>query len=147
MYALFKAKHKSKQVIAGVLISALTTGLSSAIVGYDYDVDPAKRKETPDFYGFIPDGLPRSLIFGCMVINGTLLLLSRCFCASMLMLVEKKYFLWYVAGDMALYLLQKFARGDAHYWFAIDGGFGIFNFFSYENNCQGCRRLHWLGPV
>ena len=44
----------------------------------------------------------------------------------MLMLVKKKYFAIYMAGDMALYLLQKVARGDFHYWFPIDGAFGLF---------------------
>jgi len=32
----------------------------------------------------------------------------------------------FMAGDMALYLLQKVARGDFHYWLPIDGAFGLF---------------------
>ena len=43
----------------------------------------------------------------------------------MLMLVKKKYYILYLAGDMALYLLQKVARGDFHYWVPIDGAFGL----------------------
>jgi hypothetical protein len=89
-----------------------------------YDVDPVKRKETPDFYGYIPDGLSRTLIFGCMVVNGALLLLSRSFCAAMLMLVGKRYFVGYSALDMGLYLLQKVLREDFTYWMPVEGGLG-----------------------
>jgi hypothetical protein len=86
-----------------------------------FDVDPVKRKETPDFYGYIPDGTSRTVIFGCMVMNGALLLLSRSFCAAMLMLVEKKYFIWYSAFDTGLYLLQKMLRKDFTYWIPVEG--------------------------
>jgi len=89
-------------------------------------VDPQKRKEDPAFYGYIPDGGSRTVIFGCMVLNSALLLLVRSLSAAMLMLVKKRYFAIYMAGDMALYLLQKVARGDFHYWVPIDGALGLF---------------------
>jgi hypothetical protein len=126
MYALLKSKNRSKQAVASMLISAITTGLGSATLSFDFDVDPAKRKEDPEFYGYVPEGAARTWIFGCMVLNGTLLLLAKSFCAAMLMLVEKKYFVWYSVGDMILYFLQKIMRNDFHYWFPIDGVFGIF---------------------
>jgi hypothetical protein len=90
-----------------------------------YDVDPVKRKETPDFYGYIPDGTSRTLIFGCMVMNGALLLLSRSFCGAMFMLVGKRYFAWYSAGEMGLYMLQKVSRGDFAYWIPVYGAPGF----------------------
>ena len=65
------------------------------------------------------------MIFGCMLLNSALLLLIRSFSAAMLMLVNKRYFLVYMAGDMALYLLQKVARGDFHYWMPVDGAIGL----------------------
>jgi len=89
-------------------------------------VDPQKRKHTPDFYGYIPDGGSRTVIFGCMVLNSALLLLIRSFSAAMLMLAKKRYFVAYMAGDMALYLLLKVARGDFHYWLPIEGALGLF---------------------
>jgi hypothetical protein len=60
-----------------------------------------------------------------MVMNGALLLLSRSFCAALLMLVETKYFIWYSAFDMGLYLLQKVLRGDFTYWIPADGPLGF----------------------
>jgi len=89
-------------------------------------VDPQKRKESPDFYGYIPDGGSRTVIFVCMMLNCALLLLIRSFSAAMLMLLEKRYFLLYMTGDMALYLLQKVLRGDLHYWLPFDGALGMF---------------------
>ena len=101
---------------------ALTLHLSS----YDYDTDPAGRKEAPDFYGYIPDeGIARPLLLVCMTLNSALMLLVRSFSAAMLMLVSKRYLVAYMAGDMALYLLQKVARGDFHFWIPVDGAFGL----------------------
>jgi hypothetical protein len=98
--------------------------LSFSIFFRSYDVDPVKRKETPDFYGYIPDGPSRTLIFGCMVMNGALLLLSRSFCAALLALVGKNYFVWYSACDVGLYLLLKVLRKDFTYWVPVDGPLG-----------------------
>jgi len=85
------------------------------------------RKESPDFYGYIPDeGIARPLLLVCMTLNSALLLLVRSFSAAMLMLVKKQYLAIYMAGDMALYLLQKVARGDFHYWLPVDGVGGLF---------------------
>jgi len=61
-----------------------------------------------------------------MMLNCALLLLIRSFSAAMLIIVEKRYFLLYMAGDMTLYLLQKVARGDFHYWAPVDGALGLY---------------------
>ena len=50
----------------------------------------------------------------------------RSFSAVVLMLVSKRYLAIYMAGGMALYLLQKVARGDFHYWLPVDGVGGLF---------------------
>ena len=61
-----------------------------------------------------------------MTLNSALLVVVRAFSAAMLMFVNKRYLAIYMAGDMALYLLQKVARGDIHYWLPIDGVGGLF---------------------
>jgi len=76
--------------------------------------------------GYIPDdALPRTLSFGCLILNGALLLLLRCFGAAMLIVANKNYFVAYMAGDMTLYLLQKAARNDLWYWVPVDGAMGV----------------------
>jgi len=85
-----------------------------------------KRKQSPDFYGYIPDeGIARPLLLVCMTLNSALLLLVRASSAAMLMLVSKRYLVMYMAGDTALYLLQKVARGDFHCWLPVDGALGL----------------------
>jgi hypothetical protein len=112
----------SKRAVLSIALSALTTGYTSSMLSYDYDVDPIKRKETPSFYGFVPDdGGARLILLVCMTLNSASLLLIRGFCAALLMLIEKRFFAWYLLGDMGIYLVQKIARGDFHYWVPIDG--------------------------
>jgi hypothetical protein len=88
---------------------------------YDYDVDPAKRKETPNFYGYIPIGLPRTIIFVCLTLNSSLLLLMRSFSVSLLLLKGTRYFVWFQALDFSFFLLYKLARMDFLHWFPFDG--------------------------
>jgi len=127
LYVILKVGDTSGRAVMSVVVSALTTGYSSGTIAYDADTDPAGRKQTPDFYGYIPDeGVARPLLLVCMTLNSALLLVVRSFSAAMLMLVSKRYLAIYLAGDMALYLLQKVARGDFHYWVPIDGVGGLF---------------------
>jgi len=130
-YAILKSGKYSRSTLGSVIVSALTTGFISATLSFDYDVDPLKRKQYPEFYGYIPDGGSRTVIFAYMIMNSALLLLLRSFSSAILMLVKKRYFLAYAAGDMVLYLLQKALRNDFHYWVPIDGVLGlIFDLFA-----------------
>jgi len=91
LYVILKVGDTSKRAVTSVVISALTTGFSSGSVSYDYDTDPVKRKNMPDFYGYIPDeGIARPLLLVCMTLNSALLLLVRAFSAAMLLLVNKR---------------------------------------------------------
>ena len=68
----------SRQALFSILISALTTGYTSASISYDYDTDPTKRRISPDFYGYVPDeGDSRVVTLLCMIFNCTLMLLIR----------------------------------------------------------------------
>jgi len=126
LYVLLKVKNMSSATVGSLLVSALTTGLASKNISWDFDVDPAARKKAPDFYGFIPnDSTKRIILKVCMVLNSALLLLVRSFSVAMLMLASKRYFVIYWAGDMALFLLLKVMGGDFHYWFPIDGAVGL----------------------
>ena len=79
---------------------------------YDYDTDPVKRKESPDFYGYIPDeGIARALLLVCMTLNSALLLLVRSFSAAILMLVSKRYLVIYLAGDMGAVFAAEGSEG------------------------------------
>ena len=55
MFAVLKLLQQGKAVpsaaFVSIVVSALATGFSSATISLDFDTDPAKRKETPSFYG------------------------------------------------------------------------------------------------
>ena len=75
---------------------------------------------------FIPDdALRRTLSFGCLILNGALPLQLRSFGAAMLIIANNNYFIAYMGGDIALYLLQKALRNDFWYWIPLDGAAGI----------------------
>ena len=102
----------------------------SAIITHDFDINAERRKDEPEFYGFIPDGVPGAIVFACMVLNSALLLLARSASAALLMLVQPSLFLYYVLGDIAFFFLQKAARGDIRYFENLDGWAGtvVFDF-------------------
>ncbi|GMI36375.1 hypothetical protein TeGR_g14709 [Tetraparma gracilis] len=94
--------------VLSIIVSAITTGMGSAAISYDFDSDPEKRRKLPSFYGYLPDeGNARTIMYVCMVVNSALLLLLRSIGAALLMLADTKIFVAYMAGDHLLYLLQK----------------------------------------
>jgi hypothetical protein len=120
----------SKSSIVSLLISALSTGYSSATLTWDYDTGIEHRRDDPEFYGMIPDGLRGNVVFLCMILNSAMLLLVRSLSYAMLMLVNPAYVLYYVLGDGAFFFLQKAARGDIKYFANVDGLVGalVFDF-------------------
>jgi hypothetical protein len=115
-----------------LLISALSTGYSSATITWDFDTGIQRRRDSPEFYGMIPDGVLGNVVFLCMILNSALLLLVRSFSYAMLMLVNPAYVLYYGMGDAAFFFLQKAARGDFKYFANVDGiaGLLIFDFLT-----------------
>ena len=111
-----------------LLISALSTGYSSATITWDFDTSTQRRRELPEFYGMIPDGPRGNVVFLCMILNSALLLLVRSLSYALLMLVKPAYVLYYALGDTIFFFLQKIARGDLKAYPNIDGLAGAFAF-------------------
>jgi hypothetical protein len=108
-------------------VSALTTGFASATISYDYDTDPKRRKQVPDFYGYIPaKASKRSLVFVLMVLLTTGMLLIRCTTIVVLGLIGGSWVALYVGCDLGLYLVVKILRGDFWYWAPVGGNAEIF---------------------
>ena len=118
----------SESSITSLLISALSTGYSSATVTWDFDTGINRRRDEPEFYGMIPDGVRGNVVFLCMILNSALLLLVRSLSYAMLMLVNPAYVLFYALGDTAFFFLQKSARGDFKYFANVGGMAGLLLF-------------------
>ncbi|GMI28630.1 hypothetical protein TeGR_g11984 [Tetraparma gracilis] len=105
-----------------IIMSALTTGFTSSMISYDFDVDPQRRKETPDYYGYIPDeAMKRSIIFMIMLLNSAVLLLLRSLSAALVLIIDGRYLGAYMLADMGMYYIQKLVRRDFWYWLPTKG--------------------------
>ncbi|GMI51962.1 hypothetical protein TeGR_g223 [Tetraparma gracilis] len=101
---------------------------SKAALGsiFVFDVSPQKRRDEPDFYGYIPDAASsRTLIFGCMIINGALLLLVRSMSMALLAMVGGQWVLVYLVSDMGLYFAYKILRRDLWHWIPLEGAASV----------------------
>jgi len=126
MLAYIRSEDRSPLAATSIIISALTTGFTSASFCFDFDVDPKRRAKSSDFYGYIPDEpLRRSLTFACMILNSSLLLLIRSVSAALLILVDKNLLIAYMAGDIALFLVVKVARRDFYWHVPVYGPLGV----------------------
>jgi len=96
-----------------IIISALTTGYSSAMISFDMDVDLPHRKVQPNFYGYVPDdhGV-RSRTFMLMTAISAIHNLSLSVGCAMLALADMDLLLTFVGGEIAVFLAVKMLRGD-----------------------------------
>jgi len=114
------------RALSSLIISALTTGFTSASISYDYDTNPTERKSQPEFYGYVPNkASSRSIMFFMMMLNSSLLLLVRCSSAALLMLININYFIILTLVDVGLYTVYKLCRRDFYYWLPIHGVLGV----------------------
>ena len=106
-----------------ILISALTTGFSSAMIAFDFDVDVSKRKRDPSFYGYIPDDHSlRGKCFVLMTLISSLHNLSRSLgCALLATSGGSSLVLYFVGGEVGAYLPCRILRQDFYYWLRLEG--------------------------
>jgi hypothetical protein len=113
-----------------LIVSALTTGYASSTISYDYDTDPVKREQVPDFYGYVPaNSTKRSIIFVTMMLFSACMLVIRCMTIVVLGLLGGRWVSLYVGADLGLYLLVKVLRGDFWYWIPAGGNVEIVSSF------------------
>jgi hypothetical protein len=121
-------KHISKGAWLSLVVSALTTGFASSTISYDFDTDPQKRRETPDFYGYVPtSSSKRFMIFASMTLFSAGMLLIRCMTIVVLGQIRGSWAALYIGGDLCVYLAVKMARGDFWYWAPAGGNIEIFS--------------------
>jgi hypothetical protein len=109
-------------------VSALTTGYASATISYDFDTDPVKREQVPDFYGYVPaNPTKRLIIFVSMMLVSACMLVMRCMTIVVLGLLGGKWVSLYIGADFGLYLLVKVFREDFWYWIPLGGNTEVLN--------------------
>jgi hypothetical protein len=120
-YAVLSTGSSSWKVIMSIVISAITTGFTSASISYDFDTTPSTRRKLPGFYGYVPDQAWRRMVcFVCLMASTSLVALVRSITvACVLIRGGSDYVAALLLGEMALYLLYKAVRGDMLYWIKI----------------------------
>jgi hypothetical protein len=117
-----KSGTNQTQALVSILISALTTGFSTATICFDLDVNPKRRRDEPSFYGYVPDSASRrTLVFLLMIANGALLLLLRSISTALLLMIGWRWACVYFLGDMGIYYVSKLLRGDFWHWIPLEG--------------------------
>jgi hypothetical protein len=122
-YAYVTSPNRSTAALGSIIVSALTTGFGSALVSYDMDTSPKNRRETPDFYGFVPP-TGRGLVFFLMVVNSASQFLAKTMAIALLGAVSMTWVLLYLLGDLGLFLLYKIIRNDIFYWIPFQSSIG-----------------------
>ena len=89
----------------------------------DKDTSPKCRRETPDFYGYVPP-TGRGLIFVLMLVNSTSQFLAKIMAIALLGAVSKTWVVAYLVGDMCLYLIYTLLRNDIFHWIPVQSYVG-----------------------
>ena len=104
------------------------------------DTSPAKRKEMPDFYGYVPP-TGRALVFVLMMINSASQFLAKISAIALLGAVSSTWTLAYLAGDLCVYIVYKIARRDFINWIPMQSFVGSLVFGCYATIAQKVRIL------
>jgi len=110
----------SSGAIISIGLSAFMTGLTSAMMAYDFDTDQPHRATQPLFYGYIKDSR-RGRTFLLMTLISTLHNLSRSLGYAILAVVDLNLALKFFVGEVGTYLLYKLLRRDFYYWPRLEG--------------------------
>jgi len=109
--------------LISVAISALTTGYTSAMIAFDYDIDEPHRKVQPEFYGYIPeDNSSRGRCFVLMAIISALHNLSRSMGFALVTIAGgKSLTMTFIGVEMGSFMVYKIVRCDYFYHLRVKG--------------------------
>jgi hypothetical protein len=103
--------------VVSVVLSCLSTGFSTAMIAYDLDTNPSKRKSSPEFFGYVPDtSMGRIMTFLVLFVLHSAHALLKTFAVACLARTNLRWLVAYVAVDHGVYILYKTLRGDLAYW-------------------------------
>ena len=121
---LMRTNKMDTVAMVSIISSALTTGFTSSQTSYDFDTDPARRRQSPEFYGFVPDSSrPRLAMLVSMTTMSALMLLLRSCSAAALLTIDKRIWFGLFFGEIAVYFVYCAARDDFIYWVRADKRF------------------------
>ena len=108
-----------------IAMSAMCSGFTAAIIAFDFDVSPIKRRYNSEFYGFVPDApSARSIVATVLIIWCATTCFLRCTAIALLLVSNQPFgfivFFGYAFVDFLIYFTIKNVSGDTHYWMPIE---------------------------
>jgi hypothetical protein len=105
------SETKTTASLVSLLMSAASTGYTSATTAYDFDTSIARRRASPYLYGMVPNE-GRGFVFFLMFVLSTLQMVSKVFSIALLSLTNSTWLVIWLVSDLALFFLYKMATGD-----------------------------------
>ena len=126
VFALLNSPKVTTTAVMSVCTACCSIAFSSASISFDWDTSPTKRKETPNFYGYVQDSpSSRTLTFLCLFTLAFFQVASKFFAIALLATINGAWVIIYLCGDMAVYLTYRAARGDLRYCLNVPSTFSI----------------------
>ncbi|GMI29282.1 hypothetical protein TeGR_g9733 [Tetraparma gracilis] len=116
LIAMGTEEGASQQALVSLVISALCTGFTAGTITFDNDANVDWRRDDPEHVGLIAPGTRGTLTFGCMILNGALLLIVRSTSTALLLEVGGRYAASYYLADWSIFFAQKWLRNDAGFF-------------------------------
>ena len=101
--------------LVSILFSAAATAFASTSISYDTDISPHKRKQSPAFYGYVPN-LGRGKIFFLMLLSNIFHVINKYFSSALFLVASPLWFSIYLASDCGLFFAIKIFRRDFFTW-------------------------------
>ena len=122
LYAVFVSGEKSTANIASIITSIATISFCSASICFDFDLDPDRRIQSPDFYGFVPNnGGRRNAVLVLMFSFTACHVAVRMLGVALLAVVDPMLVIGVLGGDQFVFFVFKILRDDLRYWLKLDG--------------------------
>ena len=108
---------RSWAAIGSILFSCCATAYTTLMVAWDFETHPTKRKNNPEFYGYLPDDPGRAMgTFALMFVIHVSLVLGKIFAMALLAITNWYWLAAYLGVDMGLYLAYKILRVQRKFW-------------------------------
>jgi hypothetical protein len=123
-YALLIARpsKRSMTAVISIAVSLGTTAFTSAMITYDFDNSPPRRRDQPKMYGITGDEPGQKMMcFIAIYVMAFTHVAGRIVAAAMFTAVSGALTMWALAGEMGLYFVYKLARSDFTYWVPTHG--------------------------
>ena len=127
VFALLNSPKVTTTAVMSFCTSCCSIAFTSASISFDWDTSPTKRKETPNYYGYVKDSPgSRTLTFLCLLSLAFFHVASKFFALALLASIDKAWVTFYLCGDMIVYLTYKVARGDLRYGLNLPNALSFF---------------------